>query len=86
MKYKLTNTTVTISRWDTAGQERFKCIASAYYRGAHGTIDVGFLRLESTRRQIAAVLCCCKSLCVYSQATSHMRSLQRYVEATNRLV
>ena len=23
-------------RWDTAGQERFKCIASSYYRGAHG--------------------------------------------------
>lgn len=22
--------------WDTAGQERFKCIASSYYRGAHG--------------------------------------------------
>lgn len=25
-------------RWDTAGQERFKCIASAYYRGAHGKV------------------------------------------------
>ncbi|KAJ9575071.1 hypothetical protein L9F63_007732, partial [Diploptera punctata] len=24
--------------WDTAGQERFKCIASSYYRGAHGCI------------------------------------------------
>jgi len=23
-------------RWDTAGQERFKCMAAAYYRGAHG--------------------------------------------------
>lgn len=23
-------------RWDTAGQEKFKCIALAYYRGAHG--------------------------------------------------
>ena len=22
--------------WDTAGQEKFKCIASAYYRGAQG--------------------------------------------------
>lgn len=24
------------SSWDTAGQEKFKCIASAYYRGAQG--------------------------------------------------
>lgn len=31
--------TVTIARWDTAGQERFKCIASAYYRGAHGNLE-----------------------------------------------
>lgn len=26
--------------WDTAGQERFKCIASAYYRGAHAIVVV----------------------------------------------
>ncbi|XP_010160920.1 ras-related protein Rab-36 isoform X2 [Antrostomus carolinensis] len=26
--------TSLINRWDTAGQEKFKCIASAYYRGA----------------------------------------------------
>lgn len=27
-------------RWDTAGQERFKCIASTYYRGAQGELDL----------------------------------------------
>ncbi|XP_022085838.1 ras-related protein Rab-34-like [Acanthaster planci] len=26
--------------WDTAGQERFRCIASAYYRGAHVVVIV----------------------------------------------
>ncbi|KAA0202480.1 hypothetical protein HAZT_HAZT005388 [Hyalella azteca] len=26
--------------WDTAGQERFRCIASSYYRGAHGELHV----------------------------------------------
>ncbi|XP_071502603.1 ras-related protein Rab-34-like [Diadema antillarum] len=26
--------------WDTAGQERFKCIAAAYYRGAHVVVIV----------------------------------------------
>ncbi|CAF1483563.1 unnamed protein product [Rotaria sordida] len=24
--------------WDTAGQDRFKCVASSFYRGAHGVI------------------------------------------------
>ncbi|KAM9330017.1 ras-related protein Rab-36 [Gastrophryne carolinensis] len=39
--------------WDTAGQEKFKCIASAYYRGAQVIItafDLGDIRtLEHTR-------------------------------------
>ncbi|NWS14477.1 RAB36 protein, partial [Pachyramphus minor] len=29
-----------LHRWDTAGQEKFKCIASAYYRGAEVIITV----------------------------------------------
>ncbi|XP_032303819.1 ras-related protein Rab-36 isoform X5 [Coturnix japonica] len=32
--------TSLIHRWDTAGQEKFKCIASAYYRGAEVIITV----------------------------------------------
>nr|XP_009303483.1 ras-related protein Rab-36 isoform X1 [Danio rerio] len=32
--------TCLINRWDTAGQEKFKCIASAYYRGAQVIITV----------------------------------------------
>ncbi|XP_009329056.1 PREDICTED: ras-related protein Rab-36 isoform X2 [Pygoscelis adeliae] len=32
--------TSLINRWDTAGQEKFKCIASAYYRGAEVIITV----------------------------------------------
>ncbi|KAM3604762.1 uncharacterized protein V6R79_015913 [Siganus canaliculatus] len=32
--------TCLINSWDTAGQEKFKCIASAYYRGAQVIITV----------------------------------------------
>ncbi|CAF4885421.1 unnamed protein product, partial [Rotaria sp. Silwood1] len=31
---------ISLQIWDTAGQERFKCIAAAYYRGAHVIIAV----------------------------------------------
>ncbi|CAF1220749.1 unnamed protein product [Rotaria sordida] len=31
---------LSLQIWDTAGQERFKCIAAAYYRGAHVIIAV----------------------------------------------
>lgn len=30
-------------RWDTAGQEKFKCIASAYYRGAEGENNINLI-------------------------------------------
>ncbi|XP_030847784.1 ras-related protein Rab-34 [Strongylocentrotus purpuratus] len=34
--------------WDTAGQERFKCIAAAYYRGAHVVVIVFDMRESYT--------------------------------------
>ena len=44
----------SMQMWDTAGQERFKCIASAYYRGAHVIVTVFDLSdiksLEGARR------------------------------------
>uniref|UniRef100_A0A803JL17 Ras-related protein Rab-36 n=1 Tax=Xenopus tropicalis TaxID=8364 RepID=A0A803JL17_XENTR len=46
--------------WDTAGQEKFKCIASAYYRGAQVIItafDLGDIStLENTRRWVQDAL------------------------------
>uniref|UniRef100_A0A0B6YFR8 Ras-related protein Rab-36 n=1 Tax=Arion vulgaris TaxID=1028688 RepID=A0A0B6YFR8_9EUPU len=33
-KFSVLSVPITLQIWDTAGQERFKCIASAYYRGA----------------------------------------------------
>nr|DBA23005.1 TPA: hypothetical protein GDO54_013971 [Pyxicephalus adspersus] len=46
--------------WDTAGQEKFKCIASAYYRGAQVIItafDLGDLQtLEHTRHWLQDAL------------------------------
>ncbi|XP_007955594.2 ras-related protein Rab-36 [Orycteropus afer afer] len=46
--------------WDTAGQEKFKCIASAYYRGAQAIItafDLSDLQtLEHTRQWLEDVL------------------------------
>lgn len=32
-----------LHRWDTAGQEKFKCIASAYYRGAEGENNISLI-------------------------------------------
>lgn len=32
-----------LHRWDTAGQEKFKCIASAYYRGAEGKNNINLI-------------------------------------------
>uniref|UniRef100_G3PP64 RAB36, member RAS oncogene family n=1 Tax=Gasterosteus aculeatus aculeatus TaxID=481459 RepID=G3PP64_GASAC len=46
--------TCLINSWDTAGQEKFKCIASAYYRGAQVIItafDMADIKsLDHTRR------------------------------------
>ncbi|OWK15201.1 hypothetical protein Celaphus_00000074, partial [Cervus elaphus hippelaphus] len=33
-RFEVAGTPFSLQIWDTAGQEKFKCIASAYYRGA----------------------------------------------------
>lgn len=37
-KFKVLNCLFNLQLWDTAGHERFKCIASAYYRGANAIL------------------------------------------------
>ncbi|CAF1598279.1 unnamed protein product [Rotaria magnacalcarata] len=39
-RFSILGIPVSLQIWDTAGQERFKCIAAAYYRGAHVIIGV----------------------------------------------
>ncbi|PIK50126.1 putative ras-related protein [Apostichopus japonicus] len=39
-RFEVLGTPFNLQIWDTAGQERFKCIAAAYYRGAHVVIIV----------------------------------------------
>ncbi|CAB4003001.1 Ras-related Rab-36 [Paramuricea clavata] len=52
--YNILGLPFSMQMWDTAGQERFKCIASAYYRGAHVIVVVFDLSdiksLEGARR------------------------------------
>ncbi|XP_022252407.1 ras-related protein Rab-34-like, partial [Limulus polyphemus] len=39
-RFDVLNTPFHLQIWDTAGQERFKCIATAYYRGAQAVVIV----------------------------------------------
>ncbi|XP_076874451.1 ras-related protein Rab-36 [Brachyhypopomus gauderio] len=39
-RFELSGLPYSLQIWDTAGQEKFKCIASAYYRGAQVIITV----------------------------------------------
>lgn len=39
-KFSVLGVPISLQIWDTAGQERFKCIAAAYYRGAHVIVGV----------------------------------------------
>ncbi|XP_067289883.1 ras-related protein Rab-36 isoform X2 [Pseudorasbora parva] len=39
-RFELSGLPFSLQIWDTAGQEKFKCIASAYYRGAQVIITV----------------------------------------------
>nr|XP_035933734.1 ras-related protein Rab-36 isoform X1 [Halichoerus grypus] len=36
-RFEIAGIPYSLQIWDTAGQEKFKCIASAYYRGAQGS-------------------------------------------------
>lgn len=59
-QFKILSLPFNIQIWDTAGQERFRCIASAYYRGAHAIILTFSLidaeTLASTKRWLKDVL------------------------------
>uniref|UniRef100_A0A8C5WPC6 Ras-related protein Rab-36 n=1 Tax=Laticauda laticaudata TaxID=8630 RepID=A0A8C5WPC6_LATLA len=37
-RFEIAGVPYNLQIWDTAGQEKFKCIASAYYRGAEGEL------------------------------------------------
>ncbi|KAJ6659043.1 hypothetical protein lerEdw1_019345 [Lerista edwardsae] len=39
-RFEIAGVPYSLQIWDTAGQEKFKCIASAYYRGAEAIITV----------------------------------------------
>ncbi|KAI2659940.1 Ras-related protein Rab-36 [Labeo rohita] len=39
-RFEMSGLPFSLQIWDTAGQEKFKCIASAYYRGAQGKMQV----------------------------------------------
>ncbi|XP_076140212.1 ras-related protein Rab-36 [Alosa pseudoharengus] len=59
-RFELSGIPFSLQIWDTAGQEKFKCIASAYYRGAHVIItvfDMSDIRtLEHTRQWLVEAL------------------------------
>nr|XP_019565898.1 PREDICTED: ras-related protein Rab-36 isoform X2 [Rhinolophus sinicus] len=47
-RFEIAGIPYSLQIWDTAGQEKFKCIASAYYRGAQGeNVKAFFLRVAA---------------------------------------
>ncbi|XP_012969398.1 ras-related protein Rab-36 isoform X2 [Mesocricetus auratus] len=59
-RFEIAGIPYSLQIWDTAGQEKFKCIASAYYRGAQVIITVFDLTdvqtLEHTRQWLEDAL------------------------------
>ncbi|KAM4827759.1 ras-related protein Rab-36 isoform 5-T6 [Thomomys bottae] len=59
-RFEIAGIPYSLQIWDTAGQEKFKCIASAYYRGAQVIITAFDLTdvqtLEHTRQWLADAL------------------------------
>ncbi|KAK1800917.1 hypothetical protein P4O66_005566 [Electrophorus voltai] len=59
-RFELSGLPYSLQIWDTAGQEKFKCIASAYYRGAQVIITVfdmaDIKTLEHTRQWLMEAL------------------------------
>ncbi|XP_073530164.1 ras-related protein Rab-36 isoform X3 [Phyllobates terribilis] len=59
-RFEILGVPFNLQVWDTAGQEKFKCIASAYYRGAQVIItafDLGDIQtLEHTKRWLKDAL------------------------------
>ncbi|KAK2537999.1 Rab36 [Columba livia] len=42
-RFEIIGVPYNLQIWDTAGQEKFKCIASAYYRGAEGENNINLI-------------------------------------------
>ncbi|XP_006874982.1 PREDICTED: ras-related protein Rab-36 [Chrysochloris asiatica] len=59
-RFEIAGVPYSLQIWDTAGQEKFKCIASAYYRGAQAIITAFDLSdvqtLEHTRQWLEDAL------------------------------
>ncbi|XP_067255527.1 ras-related protein Rab-36 isoform X2 [Chanodichthys erythropterus] len=59
-RFEMSGLPYSLQIWDTAGQEKFKCIASAYYRGAQVIITVfdmaDIKTLENTQQWLAEAL------------------------------
>lgn len=59
-RFEIAGVPYSLQIWDTAGQEKFKCISSAYYRGAHAIItafDLSDVRtLKHTRHWLEDAL------------------------------
>ncbi|XP_050976484.1 ras-related protein Rab-36 isoform X2 [Labeo rohita] len=59
-RFEMSGLPFSLQIWDTAGQEKFKCIASAYYRGAQVIITVfdmaDIKSLEHTRQWLSEAL------------------------------
>ncbi|XP_030623954.1 ras-related protein Rab-36 [Chanos chanos] len=59
-RFELSGLPYSLQIWDTAGQEKFKCIASAYYRGAQVIVIVFDMAdintLEHTRQWLVEAL------------------------------
>nr|XP_020763026.1 ras-related protein Rab-36 isoform X6 [Odocoileus virginianus texanus]XP_020763027.1 ras-related protein Rab-36 isoform X6 [Odocoileus virginianus texanus] len=56
-RFEVAGTPFSLQIWDTAGQEKFKCIASAYYRGAQVIItafDLTDVQTLEHARQVQA--------------------------------
>ncbi|ETE70439.1 Ras-related protein Rab-36 [Ophiophagus hannah] len=64
-RFEIAGVPYNLQIWDTAGQEKFKCIASAYYRGAEGELRAktpSWLALPSTFGVANRWLRCCSHL------------------------
>ncbi|XP_047445632.1 ras-related protein Rab-36 isoform X2 [Mugil cephalus] len=59
-RFEICGTPFSLQIWDTAGQEKFKCIASAYYRGAQVIVTVfdmaDIKSLDNTRQWLEEAL------------------------------
>ena len=78
--FALVNHIYFVCSWDTAGQERFRCIASSYYRGAHGN-QLIFLNLAVFLLNLVAYLiyCILNNLDIKSKKLVHYSPIHLYL-------